>query len=86
MNEKAHCSEPGSKSNARGAQNAPDRAPASYRAPVVATYDETLGQGHLDRPGPRGERQPTRWRLRQRSARTRGSRCCSSPWRQRSSR
>ena len=44
MNEKAHCSEPGSKSNARGAQHAPNRAPASYRAPVVATYDETSGK------------------------------------------
>jgi phospholipid/cholesterol/gamma-HCH transport system substrate-binding protein len=44
MNEKAHCSEPGSKSNARGAQHAPNRAPASYRAPVVATYDEASGK------------------------------------------
>ena len=45
MNERAHCSESGAQSNARGAQHAPDnRAPASYRAPVVATYDETSGK------------------------------------------
>jgi phospholipid/cholesterol/gamma-HCH transport system substrate-binding protein len=41
MDEDAHCTEPASKANARGAQNAP-RAPADYRAPV-ATYD--LGTG-----------------------------------------
>ncbi len=51
MNMQAHCAEPPTKSNARGAQNAPRRAPAAYRAapfapapagfggPVVATYD-----------------------------------------------
>ena len=47
MNMNAHCAEPASKSNARGAQNAPQsgvqRAPAAYRAapfaPIVATYD-----------------------------------------------
>ena len=51
MNMNAHCAEPASQSNARGAQNAPrsgvQRAPAAYRtapgsparAPVVATYD-----------------------------------------------
>jgi len=41
MDTNAHCSEPASQSNARGAQNIP-RAGASYRAPV-ATYD--LGTG-----------------------------------------
>ena len=41
MDEDAHCSEPPSKSNARGAQNAP-RTGTAYRAPV-ATYD--LGTG-----------------------------------------
>lgn len=45
MNTKARCSEPPSKSNARGAQNAPhNRAGASYRAPVVATYDHSTGK------------------------------------------
>ncbi|HEX6516914.1 MAG TPA: MlaD family protein [Nocardioidaceae bacterium] len=43
MNTKAHCAEPQSKSNARGAQWAP-RAPASYRAPVVAAYDAATGR------------------------------------------
>jgi phospholipid/cholesterol/gamma-HCH transport system substrate-binding protein len=41
MDMNAHCAEPASKTNARGAQNAP-RAGADYRAPV-ATYD--LGTG-----------------------------------------
>jgi phospholipid/cholesterol/gamma-HCH transport system substrate-binding protein len=44
MNTNAHCAEPPTKSNARGAQNAP-RAPAAYRAPVVASYDPV--SGHL---------------------------------------
>ena len=44
MNVNAHCAEPPTQSNARGAQNAP-RAPAAYRAPVVASYDPT--SGHL---------------------------------------
>jgi phospholipid/cholesterol/gamma-HCH transport system substrate-binding protein len=43
MNMNAHCAEPPSKSDPRGAQNAPGRAPAAHRAapwsPVVATYD-----------------------------------------------
>ena len=43
MNMNAHCAEPASKSNARGAQNAP-RAPAAYRAPVVASYDPSTGR------------------------------------------
>jgi phospholipid/cholesterol/gamma-HCH transport system substrate-binding protein len=42
MNTNAHCAEPPTESNARGAQNAP-RAPAAYRAPVVASYDPTTG-------------------------------------------
>jgi phospholipid/cholesterol/gamma-HCH transport system substrate-binding protein len=41
MDEKAHCAEPPTTTNARGAQNAP-RTGAAYRAPV-ATYD--LGTG-----------------------------------------
>jgi len=44
MNLNAHCAEPPTQSNARGAQNAP-RAPAAYRAPVVASYDPM--SGHL---------------------------------------
>jgi phospholipid/cholesterol/gamma-HCH transport system substrate-binding protein len=44
MNLNAHCAEPPTQSNARGAQNAP-RAPAAYRAPVVASYDPL--SGHL---------------------------------------
>ncbi|MEX0427305.1 MCE family protein [Nocardioides sp. DS6] len=43
FNTNAHCAEPASQSNARGAQNAP-RAGASYRAPVVASYDEATGK------------------------------------------
>ncbi len=39
MNFQARCTEPPTQSNARGAQNIP-RAPASYRSPVVATWDE----------------------------------------------
>jgi phospholipid/cholesterol/gamma-HCH transport system substrate-binding protein len=43
MNEQAHCAEPPTQSNPRGAQNAPRRAPAAYRtapfAPIVASYD-----------------------------------------------
>ena len=40
MNMSAHCAEPASQSNPRGAQHAP-RAGAAYRAPVVAMYDTT---------------------------------------------
>ena len=39
MNTRAHCAEPASQSNARGAQNAPSNRPAaSYRTPI-ASYD-----------------------------------------------
>ena len=45
MNEAARCTEPASQSNARGAQNAPQRAAASYTgAPVVASFDPETGQ------------------------------------------
>jgi phospholipid/cholesterol/gamma-HCH transport system substrate-binding protein len=44
MNERAHCAEPATESNARGAQNAPRRAAAAYRAPVVASYDPDSGR------------------------------------------
>ena len=48
MNVDARCSEPATESNARGAQNAPERAPASYAEaaaqPVVASYDPTTGK------------------------------------------
>jgi phospholipid/cholesterol/gamma-HCH transport system substrate-binding protein len=46
MNEDARCSEPPTVSNARGAQNAPRRAPANYRAPVVASYDSDTHKLH----------------------------------------
>jgi phospholipid/cholesterol/gamma-HCH transport system substrate-binding protein len=43
MNTKAHCAEPGSQSNPRGAQHAPSNRPgAAYRVPV-ASYDPTTG-------------------------------------------
>jgi phospholipid/cholesterol/gamma-HCH transport system substrate-binding protein len=45
MNVDARCTEPATKSNARGAQNAPERAPASYTdSPVVASYDPATGK------------------------------------------
>ena len=48
MNVDARCAEPAAESNARGAQNAPQRAPASYagsaRSPVVAAYDPSTGK------------------------------------------
>ena len=44
MATKAHCSEPQSQSDARGARWAPrGRAGAAYRAPVVGTYDASNG-------------------------------------------
>jgi phospholipid/cholesterol/gamma-HCH transport system substrate-binding protein len=43
MDTDAHCAEPASVSNARGAQNIP-RAGAAYRAPVVASYDPETGR------------------------------------------
>jgi len=40
MNENARCTDPPSQTDPRGAQNAaPHRAPANYRAPVIASYD-----------------------------------------------
>jgi phospholipid/cholesterol/gamma-HCH transport system substrate-binding protein len=45
MNTKARCAESASTSNARGSQNAPNsRAGTAYRAPVVATYDQSTGK------------------------------------------
>ncbi len=44
MNEDARCTEPPTVSNPRGAQNAPPRAGAAYRSPVVASYDPDSGQ------------------------------------------
>jgi phospholipid/cholesterol/gamma-HCH transport system substrate-binding protein len=44
MNMNAHCAEPPAQSNARGAQNAPQRAGAAYRAPVIGTYDQGTGR------------------------------------------
>ena len=44
MNENARCAEPPTQSNPRGAQNAPRRAGAAYRSPVVASYDPETGK------------------------------------------
>jgi phospholipid/cholesterol/gamma-HCH transport system substrate-binding protein len=44
MNQQAQCTEPATKSNARGVQNYHQRAGAAYRAPVVASYDEKSGK------------------------------------------
>ena len=44
MNVDARCLEPAAQSNARGSQNAPPRAPASYDAPVGAYYDPETGK------------------------------------------
>ena len=44
MNTTSTCTEPASKSNARGVQNYHPRAAAAYRAPVVASYDEKTGK------------------------------------------
>ncbi len=57
MNEDARCTEPASQSNARGGQHAPGRAAASYRAPVVGTYDRDTGPRALHRPRARRRRQ-----------------------------
>lgn len=38
------CTDPPSKSDPRGSQNAPQRAAADYRAPVVASYDQGTGK------------------------------------------
>jgi phospholipid/cholesterol/gamma-HCH transport system substrate-binding protein len=52
MNVNARCSEPGSESNARGAQHAPERAAASYAgSPVVASYDPATGKLTWGDPG-----------------------------------
>jgi len=52
MNVNAHCAEPASQSNPRGAQNAP-RVGAAYRTPVVATYDPTTGRMRWTDDAPR---------------------------------
>ncbi|GAB3761334.1 phospholipid/cholesterol/gamma-HCH transport system substrate-binding protein [Nocardioides ginsengisegetis] len=45
MNENARCTDPPSQTDPRGAQNAaPHRAPANYRAPVIASYDPASGK------------------------------------------
>lgn len=54
MDEDAHCSEPPSKSAARGAQNAPRVAPGEDGPPSVATYDLSTGTTTwTDQEGPR---------------------------------
>jgi phospholipid/cholesterol/gamma-HCH transport system substrate-binding protein len=54
MNTKAHCAEPAGTTNARGAQNAPRRAGAAYRAPVVGTYDAGTGRFRYAERNPSG--------------------------------
>ena len=53
MNTAAHCAEPQSQSNARGAQWAP-QAGAAYRAPVVAAYDPGTGKLQYTDSSPSG--------------------------------
>jgi phospholipid/cholesterol/gamma-HCH transport system substrate-binding protein len=53
MNTAAHCAEPQSQSNARGALWAP-RAGAAYRAPVVAAYDPGTGRLRYTDSSPSG--------------------------------
>ncbi len=55
MNESARCTEPASKSNARGAQHAPRRAGPSYRAPVVGSYDRDTGKLTYTDTNPSGD-------------------------------
>jgi phospholipid/cholesterol/gamma-HCH transport system substrate-binding protein len=59
MNVNARCTEPPSQSNARGAQNAPQRAAASYDAPVVASYDPATGEVAWGDPTAEGAETPT---------------------------
>jgi phospholipid/cholesterol/gamma-HCH transport system substrate-binding protein len=61
MNMKAHCAEPAAKSNARGAQHAPQRAGAAYRAPVVASYDPDSHRVHWYDGPHEAYREPTSW-------------------------
>jgi phospholipid/cholesterol/gamma-HCH transport system substrate-binding protein len=50
----ARCAEPGSKTNARGAQHTPGRAGPAYRAPVVGTYDRATHKVKLTDRDPSG--------------------------------
>ncbi len=55
MNVNARCDEPAAESSARGAQHAPQRAPASYAdAPVIASYDPETGKLTWGDPGASG--------------------------------
>jgi phospholipid/cholesterol/gamma-HCH transport system substrate-binding protein len=54
LNVNAHCSEPASESNARGAQNIPNRAPAAYsptKTPTIGSYDPASGDFEWGAPG-----------------------------------
>jgi len=55
MNTSAHCAEPATKTNARGAQNTPRRAAPSYRAPVVGSYDRHSGTFRYTGANPSGD-------------------------------
>jgi phospholipid/cholesterol/gamma-HCH transport system substrate-binding protein len=61
MNMKAHCAEPASQSNARGAQHAPQRAGAAYRAPVVASYNADTRRLHWYDGYQGADSQPESW-------------------------
>jgi phospholipid/cholesterol/gamma-HCH transport system substrate-binding protein len=55
MNVNARCEEPAAQSNARGAQNAPQRAPALYDgSPVIASYDPATQKLTWGDPGATG--------------------------------
>ena len=55
MDMDARCTEPASKSSARGAQNTPRRAGPSYRAPVVGSYDRQTGKFAFTDTNPSGD-------------------------------
>jgi phospholipid/cholesterol/gamma-HCH transport system substrate-binding protein len=55
MNTMAHCAEPQSQTSARGAQWAPRRAGAAYRAPVIGAYDSKSGQVRWTDKNPSGD-------------------------------
>ena len=78
MNEDARCTEPATQSNARGAQHAPRRAGAAYRAPVVASFDPETGKVAWGDKVPPALSSPGTF-APGRSERSRGSGCSSSP-------
>jgi len=51
----AHCAEPATQSNPRGAQNSPRRPAPAYRAPVVGAYDPQTRSFHYTSKDPSGD-------------------------------